>query len=391
MSAVDTTWLQEVLVELLRTPTQVPLGETEIRPGDARVASAVEEVVLPRIEELNPSEVRRHPLGDIAARFGPPGDDGVLLQTYIVSQHANLMEDPHAGRVVDGAPYGFEGPCVLGQGATQNTGPMSSALAAVRLLPQGELRRPVWLTVNTEGKSSHDGSRRILEGLGVSAAFGILAFGTDLRVSLGNRGRIDVEVRIAGSSCHSSQPWLGSNPIEGAADVIRALRSTPLPDAYPDLGPASATPYQFACSPIAPHTIPSEVRMMVDRRLLPGEAPRGAADAIRVHLEDSLKGIDTSVHSGEYMLPAVVNPDSPVVRALLKGIAETTSSPGRTFWSPNTFDAGYPCSKGVPTVMFGAGRRVFSGDGLIGTDAVPIADCQIATRAMVLALQELCS
>lgn len=389
MSAVDATWLEEVLVELLRTPTQVPLGETEIQPGDPRIAEAVEKVVLPRIEELGPSEIRRHPQGDVAARFGPLGDDGVLLQTYIVSQHANLMEDPHAGRIVDGRPYGFEGPCALGQGATQNKGPMSSALAAVRALPQEELHRPIWLTVNTEGKSSHDGSRRIIEELGVSTAFGIVAIGTDLRVSLGNRGRIDVEVRIAGSSCHSSQPWLGSNPIEGAADVIRALRSTPLPEAHPELGPASATPYQLACSPLAPHTIPSEVRMMVDRRLLPGEAPRGAADAIRVYLEDSLKDVELDVVPGEFMLPAVVDPASPVVRALLDGIEETTERFGQTFWSPNTFDAGYPCSRGIHTVMFGAGKRSFSGNGLIGTDAVSIADCNIAAEAMAYALRRL--
>ncbi len=389
MSAVDTTWLQEVLVELLRTPTQVPLGDTEIQPGDPRIVEAVDKVVLPRIEELSPSEIRRHPQGDVAARFGPPGDDGVLLQTYVVSQHANLMEDPHSGRIVDGTPYGFDGPCALGQGATQNKGPMASALAAVRALPQEELHRPIWLTVNTEGKSSHGGSRRIIEELGVSTAFGILAFGTDLRVSLGNRGRIDVEVRVVGSSCHSSQPWLGSNPIQGAADAIQALRSVSLPDAHPELGPASATPYQLACSPLAPHTIPSEARITVDRRLLPGETPQSAVDAIRLNLQNSLKEVELDVVPGEFMLPAVVDPASPVVRALLHGIEKTTERFGQTFWSPNTFDAGYPCSRGIRTVMFGPGKRSFSGNGLIGTDAVSIADCNIAAKAMAHALRRL--
>lgn len=43
-----------------------------------------------------------------------------------------------------------------------------------------------------EGRRSHGGSMRIVDDLGVRASQGLIAFGTDLKVSLGNRGRIDV-------------------------------------------------------------------------------------------------------------------------------------------------------------------------------------------------------
>jgi acetylornithine deacetylase/succinyl-diaminopimelate desuccinylase-like protein len=278
---------------------------------------------------------------------------------------------------------------VLGQGASQNKGALAAALTALRGLPK-DLDQPVWLTVNTEGKSSHDGSRRILDDLGVTAAAGIVAFGTDLRVSLGNRGRVDVNLTVEGKSSHSSQPWLGSNPIEDAADVVRALRTLPLPDRHPVFGPVSATPYQFACHPVSPHTIPSRVRMVVDRRLLPGESPAAAVEELRSHLAATLPNARLDVDMGEVMLPAMVPDDAPVVQALREGLRSRGRSEDLTFWSMNTFDAGYACSKGIPTVMFGPGRRRFAGTEMLGDDSVSIADMWTAVEVIRHAIGSLC-
>jgi len=384
---VDRLWMEAFLLDLLGTDTQVPLGETEILPGDAGIVKAIDETVVPRIEELHPDEIRRHVQGDLAARFGPDGDDGLLIQTYIISQHANLMEDPNAGTITDGGPYGLTGSCAVGQGATQNKGPMASAFAAVRSLPR-DLQRPVWLAVNTEGRSSHDGSRRVIDDLGLRAAQGIIAFGTDLRVSLGNRGRVDIRVTVPGRSCHSSQPWLGSNPIEPAADVVRALRTASLPEDHPDLGRVTITPYQFACFPVAPHTIPERVDITIDRRLLPGERPSAAVDELRAHL--SAANLEVEVGEGAWMLPAAVSPDEAVVRHLLGGVERQHRDP-TTFWSPNTFDAGYACSVGIPTPMFGPGKREFKGEGLVGTDAVSLDDCAVGAGAILHAAEMTCS
>jgi acetylornithine deacetylase/succinyl-diaminopimelate desuccinylase-like protein len=298
------------------------------------------------------------------------------------------MNDPNAGNIVDGEPYGLHGPCGVGQGATQNKGPMASALAAMGSLPK-DLERPVWIAVNTEGKSSHDGSRRVIDDLGIRANQGIIAFGTDLRVSLGNRGRVDVEITVTGRSSHSSQPWLGVNPIEGAADVVRAIRDVTVPPEHPDLGKVTITPYQFKCFPVAPHTIPEKVVIVIDRRLLPGEQPAAAVSDLRAHLARADLG-DLEVAEGEWMLPAVVSADAPVVRHLLEGIDARGRSPEK-FWSLNAFDAGYACSVGIPTPMFGPGKRLFSGEGLVGTDAVSIDDCEVAANTILHAAGSLCS
>lgn len=388
MPSVDVAWLQDALVAVLQADTQVPSGETEIQPGDPRIKAAVNEVVLPLIESLGPDEIRRHEMGDAAVRFGPPGHEGLMIQTYIVSQHANLMREGMDGDLVDGGKVGQKGLCALGRGASQNKGPMAAALAAVRARPTN-LSRPVWLTLNTEGRSSHGGSIRLIDDLGVKGSHGIIAFGTDLRVSLGNRGRIDVEVTVHGASSHSSQPWLGNNPIETAADVVTAIRELALPDPDERLGPATATPYQFACFPVAPHTIPQDVRIVVDRRLLPGESPDSAVDAVADHLTASgLK--DVSVATGVSMLPAAVAEDSAIVRALLDGTRAAGRGQGETFWSLNAFDAGYACSKGILSPMYGPGKRSFAGPGLVGRDAVAIDDCVAGATAIAHAIAALC-
>jgi succinyl-diaminopimelate desuccinylase len=386
VTAVDTAWLESTLLQLLNTDTGVPTGQTEVEPGEDFILEAMNQVVRPLVDSLRPDEVRVHPAGDLAARFGPPGRDGLLIQTYIVSQHGNLMDEPQAARVVDGAPFGLVGPTAVGQGANQNKGPMAAVLAALMARPDN-LSRPVWLTVNTEGRSSHGGSRRLLEELEVHAAQGVVSIGTDLRVSIGNRGRVDVRVTVQGESCHSSQPWLGSNPIEVAADVIAALRSAPIPAKHPELGPASVTPYQVANFPIAPHTIPSRSEIVIDRRLLPNESAHEAVESLRDHLLATVAGT-FSVEEGVLMLPAQVSPDLPVVLGLIEAVREA-GAPSEAFWSLNTFDAGLACQRDIPTCMFGPGKRSFS-SGVTAAEAVTLADCNVAAAALQRVMSSLC-
>ncbi len=128
--------------------------------------------------------------------------------------------------------------------------------------------------------------------------------------------------------------------------------------------------------------------MVVDRRLLPGEAPEDAVAALRVHLT-ALEGVE--VDAGVSMFPAAVAEDAPVVTALLEGTQNTGRRPPETFWSLNAFDAGYACSKGIPTPMYGPGKRSFAGAGLVGADAVALDDCEAAAVAYGHTIERLCS
>jgi acetylornithine deacetylase/succinyl-diaminopimelate desuccinylase-like protein len=374
----DPARLEATLVRLLQTPTGVPPGQTEVAPGDPAIVAAVADVIRPMVEQLGPERIDADADGNLAARFGPNPDAGALLLVYVVSQHANQMAAPYAGRIVDGAPYGLAGRSALGQGATQNKGPMAAVLEALRDLTG--LRTGVTLAVNTEGRSSHGGSKALIDGLGARGAWGLVATGTDLRVSVGNRGRVDVRVEVLGASAHSSQPWLGANPIPIAAEVVARLDAVGLPEPHPNLGAASITPYHLRCDPVAPHTIPRRVEVVVDRRLLPGEDPHAAVVAIRAALPTAT-GVEVHADAGALMWPALVDPTHAAVQALVRGVRTAGRTSG-TLYSLNTFDAGYPCRVGIPTVMFGPGRRRFGGGGLLADDVVAVDDCVVAAEAI---------
>ena len=53
----DPARLETTLVRLLRTPTGVAPGQTEITPGDPAIAAAVADVIRPLVEELGPEEL----------------------------------------------------------------------------------------------------------------------------------------------------------------------------------------------------------------------------------------------------------------------------------------------------------------------------------------------
>lgn len=364
------------LLQLLELPTWVPTGAIE--PDAVHVATLVDDGVVPLLRRRGPSEVRRHEHGDVAARYGPQGDDGILLMSYVVAQHGDPSDD------VPALLHDADTSVVRGRGAAQCKGAMAAALAAIDDLP-GDLRRPVWLAVNTEGSSSHGGSRRLLDDLGVRAGAGVVLTGTDLRISRANRGRVDVVIRISGTPCHSSQPSLGSNPFDLLPEVLGRLGDIAVPHEVAGSGPATITPFAIRAEPVAPHTIPGAIVVTVDRRLLPGEAADSAVGAVRDTLHD-LDEVDVS--AGQTMLPASVAADAPIVDALCGGLVRARR-PAAVVTSSHTFDAGYACSVGIPTPMFGPGRRRF-GPNMVEPESVSVRDCDAAAVAIRAAIEQLC-
>ena len=106
--------LPRFLDELLRTDTNVPAGQTEIAPGDPKIVEAVDRVVDPALISLRPDGLWRSDEGDLLARFGPPVKGGLLLQTYVVAQHANLSDAGARGLIADGSSHGIAGPAGVG-------------------------------------------------------------------------------------------------------------------------------------------------------------------------------------------------------------------------------------------------------------------------------------
>lgn len=379
---LDRGYLVDCLCRLARVPTDVPLGyETLIEPDDPKLVHYVQDVVRPELVRLGIYDLLDVPRNNLVACYGS-GESGasLLIQNYTPSQHNNLMDDPFSGKIANARAYGVDEPAVFSQGVSQNKAHQAVMLAVLKLLRESGLRlrgRLYW-AVNNEGRSSHACSEAILGALDPLPTFGIIQLGTGLRLSLGNRGRVDVNVHVRGKPTHSSAPQLGLSAIEGGYAVMTRLRELSWPDQHPILGTRHAIVYKIRYAPLAPHTLPSDAYITVDRRLLPGDDPDEATAEVRAAIGD-LSPYQVTVERGVYMLPALVDPDLPGVRALQAANVVVRGREAETFHGQGTFDAGGPCALGVPTVMWGASGGVWP----VGPDFVAIS--AVETEARVLA------
>ncbi|HJN87225.1 MAG: M20/M25/M40 family metallo-hydrolase [Dehalococcoidia bacterium] len=383
---LDERYLIDTLVELAKVPTEVPLGtETFMEPDDPKLVHYVQQVLRPKIQSLAVYGIQDVPSNQLVMRLGEGSSDAcMLVMAYTPTQHHNLMEDPFSGKIGLGTEWGYDEPCVFGQGMTQNKAHHAVMLAVLKLLTehQAQLRGTVYFAINNEGLSSHRCTEEILKALDRKPDFGLLLLGTGLRVSLGNRGRVDINVEVRGKAVHSSAPSQGLSAIAGANEVMNRLKLVPLEGTHPILGGRHAIPYQLTFEPMAPHTLPEIARMKVDRRLLPGDDVDQAVEDVRKTIGD-LSPYQVSVEKGEYMLPALVDAEHRGVQALMEAHRQVRGSEPETFHGIGTFDAGGQCSAGVPAVMYGAG----GGGSFIGVDFAPVSqvidEARVVTRTIL--------
>jgi succinyl-diaminopimelate desuccinylase len=352
--------LWRLFARFVEADTSVRPGETRVDARDERLREFMTAVAAPELEQLGAS-ITLDEANNLLARFGPDTGNELLFVAYPATHHGNEMEEPLSPRERDGLWVGL--------GASQGKGGLASICAAVaRMREEGiDPAGRVSVAVSSEGSSSHASSEVLYRSFERLPAGAVLVVGTGNRISLGNRGRVDVVVRVEGRATHSSAAGPGDNPIPVVAEVLRRLEVVPAAAAaHPQLGSASLVSYRLECGPVAPHTIPAWCELVLDRRILPGETPTAAVSEI----EEALSGLPITVTRAATMLPALVEPDAAVVTALQAGARETIGRPLETLYRRDTFDAGYPCSLGVPTVMCGPSTADFGGHGVLGEDAI---------------------
>jgi acetylornithine deacetylase/succinyl-diaminopimelate desuccinylase-like protein len=380
--ALDRPFLVRALTELARVPTNVDLGfDTLIEPDHPRLVHYVQDVVRPRLVDLGVHDLLDAPRNNLVARLGT-GETGrrLLIQSYTPSQHHNLMERPFDGVVANGRRWGRDEPVVVGQGVSQNKAHQAVMLSVLKLLRDlgVQLRGRLYWALNNEGRSTHDCTDAILDSLDAQPTFAIVQTPQNLAISLGNRGRFDIDVVVRGRQTHSSTPDEGLSAIDGAMEVVARLRSLRWDAADPRLGAPQAVVYKVDFEPKAPHTLPGVARLTIDRRTLPDERPEDMLAEVRDAIGD-LAPYTVEVHAGVRMLPALVDADHPGVRALQHAVESARGMPAPEIHKRGCFDAGGMCARGIPAVMFGCGGQ---GDWPTGTDFVAIADVEDEARIL---------
>src|SRR5215475_2398745 len=174
------------------------------------------------------TDIRRDSMGNLLATWGA-GESGrsLMLVTNAMNQPAATMPNPYGGEVRAGAPYGLPGEVVLGKGLSEQKAPLAAILVALEAMFASfvDLKGQLVFVCCVSGETGrHDAIRSIVESTGVRAEMAILN-GTGNRISLGNRGRVDLTLVVHGVPCHSSRPVAGCNAVTGAVELIGALTS----------------------------------------------------------------------------------------------------------------------------------------------------------------------
>ena len=350
--------IDQLLLELLRYPSP----QTDRLESDPQVKKFIAEMVAPRLAELTGSSGAIDAMGNLIWRLGDASTGGFLLMGYAMTFPAASMKEPFSGARVDGKAFGVAGQCALGRGACEQKGALAAMIYAAGIVARAQLalRAPLILAVSLAGETGrHDAAKFILENDEISARSAIIGLGTSNQICLGNKGRIDIEITVRGKSAHSSMPWKGVNAVDGFRRVMERLDRMPLGTSRHGLGNATLTVTQVRSGPEISHTIPDSCRVVLDRRLLPGEDP----DAAFRDIQDALKevaGFTIEATRGAFMYPSEVAKGSALAVTAAAASRELTKRDAEFFYSPAALDAGFLNRNGIETIMFGPGDLRFA-------------------------------
>jgi acetylornithine deacetylase/succinyl-diaminopimelate desuccinylase-like protein len=283
----------------------------------------------------------------------------------------------------------------MGKGASEQKANLAAMLHALETVLESRvaLAGKLIFTCCLSGETGkHDAIRSVVEGAGVRADMAVLG-GSGLKITLGNRGRVDIFITVKGAPCHSSRPWDGVNAITGASALIALLRDkVQLARTHPQLGAQSLTVNHIRSFPDSTHTVQERCELTLDRRLLPGDDPEEAFAEIEgiagelAAIADPASGrsYGVEVRRGPFMYPSLVSAESPVVRAIMRASAAMLGAPAETSYASNAFDQGYLNHIGIPTANYGAGEDRFAHTDLDMASVERTTDCARVYAFMML-------
>jgi len=355
---------KELLIELVK----VPSPQTDKFEAEPLLAEFIRNAVEPRLRAMGIDDIRYDGMQNLIATYGA-GTSGKSLMfiSNAMNQPQSTMKNAYDGDVVDGATLDLPGEVVLGKGASEQKANMAAMLHAMETVIASDLPvngKLVFLCCVSGETGRHDAIKSVVEGEGVSADMAVLG-GTSLKLTLGNRGRIDTFVKVRGSPGHSSAPHRACNAITGALEIIDRLEDQlVLAGEHPALGKPTFAVNHIRSGPDATHTIQGECSITLDRRLLPGDDPQEKWQDIRNivmqvdGMADPASGQTWSVEmtEGPFMYPSLVEMDSPIVQAICQAAETMLGAPPETFYTTTAFDQGYLNHMGIPCANYGCGE-----------------------------------
>jgi putative selenium metabolism hydrolase len=336
-------------------------------------------------------EVWTDRIGNVVGRIGPGTGPRLLynghMDTVGVGDPGAWTHDPFGAEIQDGLLYG--------RGATDMKGPLASLIYGAKLLKDWgvDLAGDLYVVGVVQEEPCEGYAMRVLvEVESLRPDWVVLAEPTNLRVSRGHRGRMEMHVTVRGRSSHASMPHLGENAIYGAARVVFSLEllSEMLAD-DPFLGKGTLAVTRIENTAASKNVIPDSCTFVIDRRLTLGETEAKALAEVEgvivrenVRADVSLAEFDYTSYTGYRCrdvehYPAWMVPENHVlVQATAHAVRKVTGErPPIGKWDFST-DGVYTMGvAGIPTVGLGPGEET---QAHTADECIRLADCYTAAQ-----------
>ncbi len=279
-------------------------------PGNERLAA---EVLASHLAESRvPAEVSEFGPGraNLVARLGDRSKGpSIALCSHldVVPPGPGWTTEPFTLQVGEGH--------VAGRGVCDAKGPLAAMARAFCRLAEREgagLRGEVLLAAVGGEEQGALGAKALVEG-GLRADAVVVGEPTALRVCTAHMGRIEFEICLRGRGGHAAAVQSLDSPIGRLAEVIQRLvrHGEDLAHrCHPLLGPPTLAITSIEAVGITSTSVPGEARLVVDRRLIPGEDHAAASAEITAVLK-GVTGLTCVAKNGA--LPAEQVVDDPLV------------------------------------------------------------------------------
>ena len=348
--------------------------------------SSQEEQVILRIkqemEECGYDEIKIDGMGNILGRIGH-GKHIIALDAHVdtvdVGNPLNWTIDPFQGAEKDGIIYG--------RGACDMKGALASIVYGGKIIKELGLEDDYSLyVVGSVQEEDCDGLcwQYIIHEDNLRPEVVVIAEPTNLAVYRGHRGRMEIEIRTKGISCHGSAPERGVNAIYKMAPIIQEIEKlNEHLGGEPFLGKGTVTISEIRSSSPSLCAVADSSMIHLDRRLAATDTMESAVLEIREL--PSVKKTEAEVVILEYEVPSwkglkyptkkyyptwLLPENHPILAngvMTFKGLFNEQPEVGR--WVFSTNGVAIMGMHSIPCIGFGPGNEVYAH---MATEHIPI-------------------
>ena len=343
---------------------------------------AVIERIRQEMEKCNFDEITIDPMGNILGRIGH-GKHVIALDAHVdtvdVGNPENWNIDPFRGDERDGIIYG--------RGACDMKGPLASIVYGGKIIKDLNLAGDYTLyVVGSVQEEDCDGLcwQYIINEDKLRPEVVVITEATDLAIYRGHRGRMEIEVRTRGVSCHGSAPERGVNAVYKMAPIVQDIeRLNTRLGGEPFLGKGSVTISDIRATSPSLCAVADSTTIHLDRRLAATDTLESAVREIQEL--PSVKNADAEVVVLDYAVPSwkgvtyptkkyyptwLLPEDHPALEAGVEAFADLFGEkPVVGRWVFSTNGVAVMGMHGIPCIGFGPGNEVYAH---MATEQVPV-------------------